>query len=218
MKSKIINVFVFAAGAAIGSAVSWKILKTKYDNIIQEEIESVKEAFSNKYENATDSDDQSEEDEDEEDEEDSSEPSQKINRFELEDVLDEEEEPYFTEEEKSEYAKIASTYTSEKGGVKDMNSIGKPPYVISPLDFGELDDYHQVELTYYLDGILEDEDYHIVTDADDLIGPDALTTFGEYEDDSVFVRNERLCTDFQILKDYRAYDEARCAGPTQVDD
>lgn len=216
MKSKIINVFMFAAGAAIGSAVSWKILKTKYDNIIQEEIDSVKEAFSNRYDNSTNSDDQPEENEDE-DEEGSSKPSQKINRFELEDVL-EDEEPYFTEEEKSEYTKIASTYTSEKGGVEEMNSIAKPPYVISPLDFGELDDYHQVELTYYLDGILEDEDYHIVTDADELIGPDALTTFGEYEDDSVFVRNERLCTDFQILRDYRTYDEARCAGPTQVDD
>lgn len=92
------------------------------------------------------------------------------------------------------------------------------PRVISPYEFGELDDYHTIELTYYTDDILEDEDYNIVTDRDELIGPSALDTFGEYEDDSVFVRNDRLRTDFQILKDYRTYSEARSVGPSRVDD
>lgn len=213
MKSKIINVLMFAAGAAVGSAVTWKVLKTKYDSLIQEEIDSVKEAFSDRFDNSSVSDDESE---DEEEEEESSEPPRKTNWYELEDILDEDDDEDFTEAEKNEYKELASTYTSEKGGVEDM--IFKPPYVISPYDFGELDDYSQIELTYYLDGILEDDEYHIVTDADDLIGPDALNTFGEYEDDSVFVRNERLRTDFQILKDYRTYDEARTVGPVQVDD
>ena len=94
----------------------------------------------------------------------------------------------------------------------------KEPYVIAPYDFGELDGYSQIELTYYLDGILEDDEYHIVTDADELIGPKALTTFGEYEEDSVFVRNDYLRTDFQILKDYRTYDEAKHIGPGRVDE
>lgn len=205
---------MFAAGAAIGSAVTWKVLKTKYDQLIQEEIDSVKEAFSDRFDNDQESTD--EETKEEEDDEESC-PPKKIVRSDLDYILDDDEEP-FADEEKSEYEKIASVYTSEKGGVENMNSTAKPPYVISPFDFGELDDYNQIELTYYLDGILEDEDYHIVTDADELIGPDALTTFGEYEDDSVFVRNERLCTDFQILKDYRTYDEAKSIRPVQVDD
>lgn len=214
MKSKITNVLVFAAGAAIGSAVTWKLVKTKYDRIIQEEIDSVKEAFADRVDNFQDSEDETES-EDEEEEEESSEPSRKINWSELEDIVDEDEEE-FTEAEKIEYEELASNYTGEKGGVEDMSF--KPPYVISPYDFGELDDYSQIELTYYTDGILEDEDYNIVEDVDELIGPNALTTFGEYEDDSVFVRNERLSTDFQILKDYRTYDEARSVGPVQVDD
>lgn len=202
---------MFAAGAAIGSAVTWKVLKTKYDRLIQEEIDSVKEAFSDRFD--TEDDDQPETEEDEE-EHSSEQINENISR--LDEILDEEE--YFTEAEKDEYEKIASNYTSAKGGVEDMDFTIKPPYVISPFDFGELDDFNQIELTYYLDGILEDEDYHIITDADELIGPDALTTFGEYEDDSVFVRNERLSTDFQILKDYRTYDEAKSIRPAQVDD
>ena len=40
------NVFIFAAGAAIGSVVTWKLLKTKYEHIAQEEIDSVKKVFS----------------------------------------------------------------------------------------------------------------------------------------------------------------------------
>ena len=210
MKNKIINVVMFAAGAAIGSAVTWKVIKTKYDRIIQEEIDSVKEVFSDRVDNFQNSIDDGSEDEEEES---NCHPNQ-INWDELED-LDEEED--FTEADRFEYEEIASNYTSEKGGAEDMNSTAKPPYVISPYDFGELDDYEQIELTYYADGILEDEDYHIVTDVEELVGRDSLTTFGEYEDDSVFVRNERLSTDFQILKDYRTYDEARSVGPNKVD-
>ena len=40
--------FIFAAGAIIGSAVTWKIVKTKYEQIANEEIESVKERFRNR--------------------------------------------------------------------------------------------------------------------------------------------------------------------------
>ena len=98
------------------------------------------------------------------------------------------------------------------------NDVAKSPYVIAPYDFGELDGYSQFELTYYSDDVLEDEDYNIVTDRDELIGADSLLTFGEYEEDAVFVRNERLRADFQILKDYRTYKQARSVGPDQVDD
>lgn len=224
MKSKITNIIMFAAGAAVGSAVTWKVLKTKYDRLIQEEIDSVKEAFSDRFDSVQETDEEDDEEEADTEAESEEEPKPKklsrssttITWDNLDKYIEDDNEKEFTEAEKNKYEELASTYTSEKGGVEDM--MFKPPYVISPYDFGELDDYNQVELTYYLDGILEDEDYHIVTDADELIGPDALNTFGEYEDDSVFVRNERLCTDFQILKDYRTYDEARSVNPAQVDD
>ena len=46
MKINMINFLMFAVGAAIGSAVTWKLVKTKYERIANEEIESVKEVFS----------------------------------------------------------------------------------------------------------------------------------------------------------------------------
>jgi hypothetical protein len=149
----------------------------------------------------------------EEEDEDPSEGVHQIDWSELED-LDEEEEYTPTKEDLLEYESLVHNYHDEKGGAHEVK---KEPYVIAPYDFGELDDYSTIELTYYMDGILEDDEYHIVTDADSLIGPKALTTFGEYEDDAVFVRNDYLRTDFQILKDYRTYDEAKHIGPDRVD-
>lgn len=207
MKSKLINVLVFTVGAAVGSAVTWKVLKTKYDRIVQEEIESIKDAFA-----GNEPDVAQEQTDDVEDDDEYTYPDGTVKQIKWEDLEDLKEE----DDESQEYGNLVDNYISEKGGAKQM---GTDPYIISPYDFGELDDYEQVELTYYEgDDTLEDEDYKIVTNRDELIGPKALYTFGEYEEDSVFVRNDRLRTDFQILKDYRKYSEARSAGPNRVGD
>lgn len=202
MKYRLINVLMFAAGAAIGSAVTWKIVKDKYERIAQEEIDSVKAAFADR---ATDCQD------------DVAETAEvdanqiQINWEDLEDLDEEDEDD--EDGDLNAYEQMVKKYSKKKGGAEEM---AERPYVISPYDFGELDNYSQFELTYYADGTLEDEDYNIVDDVDDLIGQTSLYTFGEYEDDSVFVRNDRLRADFQILKDYRTYEEARGKSPDQV--
>ena len=214
MNSKITNVLMFAAGAAIGSAVTWKLVKTRYERIVQEEIESIKTVFTDMTDTCTDQNGSDKSTDNE-----TKEPQQKqtrINWSELEDLDEEDDEEYEpNEEDLAEYEQLAANYNNEKGGVDNMV---RDPYVIAPYDFGELDGYHTIELTYYADDILEDDSYEIINDVDELIGPKALHTFGEYEDDAVFVRNERLHTDFQILKDYRTYAEARSIGPKQVAD
>ena len=214
MNCRFINALMFAAGAAVGSAVTWKVVKTRYERIVQEEIASIQEAFSDDFDVDREQDDETEFD----DEEDPDSEYRQINWDDLEDLDEDDDDDDESEEpDLNAYARLVDDYTNsyEKGGPEDM---AKEPYIISPFDFGELDDYHQIELTYYEgDDVLEDDEYNIVTDRDELLGPKALLTFGEYEDDSVFVRNERLRTDFQILKDYRKYTEARNIGPNQVD-
>lgn len=222
MNCKFINVLAFAAGAAIGSAVTWKVVKTKYERIAQEEIDSVKAVFAEGL-----ADFQAPAADDDESEDSDAERPRMITRQidweELEDLdeFDEEEETEYqaNEADLAEYGQLTGYYNTEKGGAESMTkNDARVPYVISPDDFASLDNWKTVSLTYYADDILEDEKYNIVTNRDDLIGCNALTTFGEYEEDSVFVRNERLKTDFEILKDYRTYDEARSIGPNQVDD
>lgn len=217
MNSKLTNVLMFAVGAAVGSAVTWKIVKSRYERIVQEEIESVKTAFNDLVAIRQDETDETE-DADENDPEPQPKPQQgQINWSELEDLDEEDEEEVYepTEEDREEYSRLTSAYTNEKGGAGNM---ARDPYVIAPYDFGEIDGYHMIELTYYADDVLEDDSYCIVNDRDELIGRKALNTFGEYEEDAVFVRNERLRTDFQILRDYRTYAEARSISPKRVAD
>lgn len=173
MSNTLSNLIIFATGAAIGSVVTWKLIKTKYEQIAQEEIDSVKEVFSRRAEQE-------------------------------EKTVDEENSQV------KEYEDLTEAYTTysdneEEKEVKDVEE----PYVISPEEFGEKDGYEIRSLNYYTNGIVTDEfDQPIDNDdVDSLIGLDSLNHFGEFEDDSVFVRNDYLETDFVILADAGEYKE-----------
>ena len=91
----------------------------------------------------------------------------------------------------------------------------KKPYVVSPEEFGDIDEYETKSLTYWQDGVLTDEDDEVVEDVESLVTKDALTHFGEYEDDSVFVRNDEQGIDYEILLDTRRYADVH---PHQVEE
>lgn len=50
-----------------------------------------------------------------------------------------------------------------------------------------------------------------------LLGIDSLNHFGEYEDDSVFVRNDARKCDYEILLDQRTYSEVAEDMPIQME-
>ena len=52
---------------------------------------------------------------------------------------------------------------------------------------------------------LADDDNNIIEDVDNIIGLDSLNHFGEYEADSVHVRNDKKKTDYEILLDEEKY-------------
>lgn len=183
MNKTLSNLFIFTAGAAIGSAVTWKLVKEKYARLAQEEIEAVREVYMKH-------DDDSVEPTVEE------EPAAVIP----------ESVPEFTEQERVDYANIANTYNNnnEKGVPKPV----KRPYVISP-DMFEEGEYQAVSLTYYADGVVEDDFYDVWSDdeIEDKIGNDFMNHYGEYEEDTVFVRNDEEETDYEIMRDTRRYSD-----------
>ena len=176
MNNKVLYFVIFAAGAAIGFAASYKLVQKKYERIAQEEIESVKKTFKEYYDNNT------------------------INE-ETTDKNEETEKPAEENEDASKYNKLASKYSS--GATKTT----KGPYVIQPDDFGEYKEYSLVYLTYYSDGVLVDDDDNVIDDIENTVGSEALSSFGEYEDDAVHVRNEELENDYEIVLDSRKYSE-----------
>ena len=200
MKVKLINVIMFATGAVIGSLATWKYAKTKYERIAQEEIDSVRNVFRERAAIKSRMEEDRHED------------------YASDELKGNEDELYYrvTDTEKHEYMDAASRYMSTADGSIVENErkeggtyMATKPYVISPDDFGELDGYETTTLTYYADGVLED-DYYIVIDeeeVDAMVGMDSFNHFGEYEQDTVFVRNEKRKTDFEIQRDLRKYSE-----------
>lgn len=201
MNKTIFNVFIFAAGAAIGSAVTWKVVKTKYEQLAQEEIDSVKETFARLSKGQSDSDD-SDDTETAEDEEDSDSESNNADLAKYADLLD-----HYRSADENE----------QRGGA---GPLMKKPYVISPDMYGEEDGYETVTLTYYADGVLEDDYYNVVDDVECMVGLDFMNHFDEYEDDpdSVYVRDESAMMDYEILRDQRKYSDTKpMEQPHQVD-
>ena len=193
------NKFIwFTVGAAVGSAVTWKFLKTKYERLAQEEIDSVKEVFSRIHADTP-------------------------NNESPVGVTTESTEPtssnireYAAKLSEQGYTNYSDVEVSAKGGDPIMND-GERPYVIPPDEFGTIDDYDTISLTYYADGVVADDLDYRVENVDEVIGLESLCRFGEFEDDAVFVRNDELKSDYEILRDTRRYEDVtRATGPRRV--
>lgn len=103
------------------------------------------------------------------------------------------------EGEELEYEKIIDT-TPPKEGLSD-------PYTISPDQFvNEQPFFDKITLEYYDDGILcEEISDEIIDNISGTIGMDSLNKFGEYEEDVVYIRNERVSTDYEVIRQHRAF-------------
>lgn len=197
--SKATGFVMFVLGAAIGSIVTWRYTRKKYEQIAQEEIDSVKEIFSRR-ESAADVEITA--------------PKPQTAK-----IGKPEEKPDITEYaarlERDGYTNYSNVGAEQKKEEQETMEI--KPYVISPEEFGEFEDYERISLSYYADQVLADEDDEKVDDVDNVVGLESLTHFGEFEDDSVFVRNDRLKCDYEILLDQRTYSDVMKQRPHQME-
>lgn len=186
MKDLLTSAVIFTVGAIIGSAVTYKMLKTKYEHIAQEEIDSVKEVFSRMHSESANEEEEAEE----------SELTQQKGANGKTSVKE-----YATMIKDSGYVNY-----SDSNNIKKEESNVNKPRVIPPEEFGE-EDYAVISLNYYADGVLADDWDKVIEDVDNTVGADFANHFGEYEDDSVFVRNDELETDYEILRDTRNFSD-----------
>ena len=70
-------------------------------------------------------------------------------------------------------------------------------------------------MTLYADGTLTDDNDEVLSEdeIEEIIGKDSLNHFGEYEEDSVFVRNDARKCDYEILKSLEDYAEVLARKP-----
>lgn len=190
MNNAVYSVLAFLGGAALGAVVAWKITEKmteeKYSKLAQEEINSVKDKFT-------------------------------VPKVKSEEKKESVKENKLSDKPSlSEYAKKVKEYVNYSNSeIKDEETKKKRsirPFVISPDEYGEDEEYDQQELTFYADGILADEDDEIL-DADEVIGKDSLDHIGDYEDDAVHVKNEARKTYYEVLVDERSYESATGKKP-----
>ena len=65
----------------------------------------------------------------------------------------------------------------------------------------------KITFFYYTDGAICDENDEPVEDIAGSIGEDAKDHFGEYEDDAVYIRNDRLKIYYELLMSLKSYSE-----------
>ena len=200
-KRIMINGLMFATGAAIGSLVTWKIMKTRCDKLITEEVEAFKKDWPNYAGANVKMEPESGWDgwngcEDEDDDEDDYDP----------DII-------------RDYRNLANRYNGEEGGGGDEAFIVEGPVVITPDEFNDIEfGWSMYALTYYEgDGILAD-DWHVKQDIEDTIGEEALECFGKHsEEDVVHVRNEENMAHYEVVRDPRNYVDVLVASLPRAD-
>ena len=204
----LIYVAVFAAGAAIGSAVTWKYVKDKYERIMQEDFEQ------RRYDGNKNDDEPTEESNDISEDE----PTEEVERKEEIDL--------------SNYNSLASNYKGDDPQKTNYTAYTRKekqyPYLaerdrqrleadnvdiesiesIIPDEFGEYMSYEQITLIQYADGVMADEDDNIITNPEELLGDDYEDHFGENDDpDTCYFRNHKIKAEYEVIRDARRFEE-----------
>lgn len=173
MNSNIKIAIAFSLGVAAGVAASWRYMKNKYERLAQEQIDDVKEKYrgSSLYDQI---------------------------------MYDPSSEEEYIKGEHSVYEKLVKGYTEQASTVEidDDDPYSKRTHIsiLTPEAFGDIDEYDTTTLYYYEDGTLTDLEDNIIEDVEGTVGEDFADHFGEYEDDSVHVRNDDHKCDYEILK------------------
>lgn len=196
------NIISFIVGAVVGAVSTFfgvnTYLKKQYDDKMDEEIQSVKDSFRNQLRIIKESYDRQ-----------AAKETDISNPPKVQNEIDKKEDTNKTEALKEyENIKRSNNYIcysdAEQKGKEDEVEEGKP-YVITGDQFGEYPDYDAMDLLYFADGVLTDDDYNVIEDIDATISKSSLDHFGEYEEDTVYVRNDELACDYNVTKDERNY-------------
>lgn len=193
MKTFIVGTVCLVVGCGTGYFLGHKIASKKYKDLADKEVESVKESLVEYYEEKING---SKNDEPKETKTRDNRPKKK-NPLMDKDSIDYDK----LKQEKHDYLEYVKPYSSnvKEGEPEDVVGTNRSkPYVISDEEFSE-SSYNAETLHWYKDGVLCDDDYNIIKDIAGTVGNEALNSFGVYQEDAVFVRNDQLEIDYEIL-------------------
>lgn len=80
------------------------------------------------------------------------------------------------------------------------------PVTIRPEEFGRDPSYETMTLLSYTDGLVSDDAFELIEDVRGAIG-DAVQHMGEFEEDVIHVRNDRLKVYYEVLRSEKSYQD-----------
>ena len=197
MNRTLSNVLLFTAGAAVGSLVTWRIFKSRYEIVNEDYDEEPDDPVEGDDGNKSES---------------------------TETKIDYNKKPPL-----KDYVKMVENYgykpKTHMEEVEEEMANGEPgdedvyePFIIRPEEYGELHAYETLSLNYYADGVLTDDLDNPIEDVESLVPADFADHFGEYDDNAVFVRNDNLECDYEILRDLRKFTDVVGEYPYPTED
>lgn len=170
------NLFIFAAGLAVGAVAGAYLVKDKVMADAKQEIDEVREYYKSKKQEEKE-----------------------------EKVEEKQEEPKVEEkEEYQEITRKYVDYNKVVEAPKNNSVMEDEPYTINPEEFGDKEDegWDTMTITYFADKVLVNDVDEVIEEPEIVVGLDNLKIFEEFpEATCVYVRNEIWRTDFEILRD-----------------
>lgn len=100
-------------------------------------------------------------------------------------------------------------HSAEEDSEPNEKFFGDPdaePVIIRPEEFGEDSSYETMTLLSYTDGLVSDDAFELIEDVRGAIG-DAVQHMGEFEEDVIHVRNDRLKIYYEVLRSEKSYQD-----------
>lgn len=178
----------FVMGAATGSLITWKLIEKKYKDLANEEIQAVRETYR----------------------------ANRINEIKEENP----DNPVFNKPDISTYKEVVNNYSSEESEEDtdeddddDQDDYIPPqqrpddkPYLIDIDEYGEERNYELFTMTYFRqDKVVIDDADEIVDDIDRKLGWDNLSVLDNTEADTIYIRNDKMHFDAEVMYDVRSY-------------
>lgn len=188
------SLLIFLLGAAVGSASTYLLIKSKYESAVENEVQEIRDA----YRKTLKSDDIPEETDEEQEHSTTHERSSLDQDRKKKVETDSEKIP---PEDYTRFYKPSDIVVEEPKHVGSHPIQYRDPYVISPNDFGEDPSYEEMHLVLNPNGIITDEETgDEIEDYVGLLGTEWEGSMGEYEINTVRIRNERLGLDIEIIQ------------------
>ena len=187
------NILALIAGIGIGVAISWTYNKNKYEEMVQEEVESLRESKKEKVTQET-----------------MWKESMEAKKDKNVDINSQKEKEEFDKQLDGVKKIIDYNNYSQNPEAEEDKEIGddKLMTIIKPDDFADQIGYDTDSFYIFADNIVTDENNEVITNVKETLGftaEEIRNQFGVYENDAVYIRNPKLNMDYEVLRELETY-------------